>query len=223
LEEETKEAGAVIQDLLATAASMVPVFGGLISGGSQTVENHKLRKAIKYLEGVVSQLQRDLSDQQAQIKALRDAFDNEKQRDLIEQGLNVAVSASDLEQQALVIELVATAILPYTSPEKIDRAIMLVDLTGQLSSAHLRVLRMIATSKKQGNLSVGHDGVTPSALEKLLPDMADIMSPLTARLNALGLIENVGTGRMGGGGPQNEWWFTDFGWKYLDFLRDATR
>jgi hypothetical protein len=222
LEETPKELLAVGQDVLATALSAIPVFGGVLAGASQTLENHKVRRELAYWRSVIEELQTVVVDQSEQIHVLHEAFGDVRRTAIISQGLDIAVTRYDDEQLTLVGELVATAILPGTSDDGLSRAQMLLDLLGQLESAHLEVLRRMVATRQNPMMTVGHDGVLPTALEKLMPDLADVMDPLTARLSSLGLIENIATGRMGGAGVHVEWWPTAFGWKLLDYLRASS-
>lgn len=222
MDETPKELLAVGQDALAAALSAIPVFGGVLAGASQALENHKIRREFVYWRSVIEKLQSDVTDQAEQIRVLQEAFNDERRTAIISQGLDIAVTRYDDEQLTLVGELVAAAILPTTSDDGLSRAQMLLDLLGQLETAHLDVLRRMVAARQDPTTTVGHDGVLPTALEKLMPELADIMDPLTARLNSLGLIENIATGSMGGAGAQVEWWPTTFGWKLLDYLRDSS-
>jgi hypothetical protein len=179
---EAREVGA---DLILAAASAIPIAGRPLASYYQAMTNHKLRKQLKFLEDVVASLGERIENV-AQVVTSDPA-----KLDLLTHG---ADQAAQVPSGSDVLPLIAEVVVKGVIDGDTNLAFTLIDVLGQLSADHLRVLQAVSTSRVlSGDVTSYRDvkGMDLAAARRWLPELDDVAEPLVARLVALGLVHKT--------------------------------
>jgi hypothetical protein len=208
--EKGEEARATAVDVAEVVLAIIPWAGGPIVAAIDAVQERRTRRA-------VTLMQKALEDYGMRIESLEAIAQDEEQAEVLTHAVQVAMDARTEEKLDALARILADCTVGRDRP-KMERAHLLLSLLAGLEAPHIEVLAVIGTRHPgqgplQGQVVLG---LNRQGLVLHRPDLADILDPILAALQALGLVANLGsTGSGGQIGPTEIYQVTDLGSWFL--------
>jgi len=224
-ESERGEVVHVGMDLVAAGLAAIPLVGGTVAGIFQAETNREFRTKLREQERKLELLGQIVEDLQGRVVDLKEAANDPDRLELLEAAATYAASARSADARRLIARVTAMAIIPTSDSNLISRAFLLLDTVSQLHPEHVKVLLEFGMIRSIGDayFSPSYGPRTRDSFRSwIVPDVSDIIDPILARLDGLGLIrvaseQEPGVGSIFTQRPE-QWTLTPFGVEVSGYL-----
>lgn len=187
-----EEVASVGADLVTAGASAIPLVGGPVAGLFQAQSNRRLRGKLREHERRLEVLGQIVADLGHRLELLQQATEDPARMDLLEDAAAFAARSRSAAARRLIARVTALAMLPTADASQIGRAHLLMEAVAQLQPEHLDVLEEIGTRRVLSGKAVGTASIgerrSIRGMVHFRPELADVIDPIVARLEGLGLI-----------------------------------
>jgi hypothetical protein len=214
MSENGEEARATAVDVVEVALALIPWAGGAVVAAIDGVQERRIRRAVRLI-------QKGLEDHGMRLEALEAVSRDEERAEVLAHAVRVAMDSRSEEKLDALARILADSVAG-TDRSTMERAHLLLNLLAGLEGPHIEVLATIG-ARHPGVGALSGQPVVGLNREGLLlhrPDLGEIIDPVLAALQVLGLVVNLGsTGSGGQIGPPEVFQVTDLGAWLLETLR----